>query len=304
MQIFTDSRCLEHQAPPGYPETPSRLAGILGRLRRDQEVIEAGIHAVSEQAILAVHSGGYLRRLERAVERGDGLFDSADNPLSAGTLRAALGAVAATLHATDRAATGHAAFAAVRPPGHHAERETAMGFCFFNNAAIAAEHLLAAHGLARVAVVDFDVHHGNGTQHHFAARGEVFFASLHQWPFYPGTGAAHEVGEGAGHGTTLNLPLPARTADAGYLAVFEETLLPAISAFAPQALVISAGFDAWRGDPLGGMSLSEEAFRQFGRLLGGWAQSHAGGRLVAVLEGGYDLEALPELVVAFLEGVG
>lgn len=304
MRVFTDSRCLLHAAPPGYPEQPARLKGILARLRAEHEVSEAGAHSAARRAVGAVHSEAYLGRFERAVRRGDGLLDSADNPLSAGSWEAAWGAVEATLHAADWAAGGRRAVAAVRPPGHHAEAETAMGFCFFNNAAVAAEHLRAAHGCERVAVVDFDVHHGNGTQHHFYDRADVLYASLHQYPFYPGTGAAEEAGSGPGLGATLNLPLPAGTGDEGYAAQFDDRLVPALRAFAPQALVLSAGFDAWRGDPLGGMRVSAEAFRDWGRQLGAVADAVAGGRVLAVLEGGYDLEALPQLVSSFLAGLG
>ena len=302
MRVFTDSRCLLHAAPPGYPEQPARLIGVLSRLRRQHEVVEAGPHAGASSAVAAVHSEAYLGRFERAVRRGDGLLDSADNPLSAGSWEAAWGAVEATLHATDWAAGGRRALAAVRPPGHHAESETAMGFCFLNNAAVAAEYLRAVHGCARVAVVDFDVHHGNGTQHHFYRRPDVLYASLHQYPFYPGTGAAEEIGMEPGVGATLNLPLPAGTDDAGYADAFQARLLPALRSFAPQAMVLSAGFDAWRRDPLGGMRVSSEAFQEWGRWLGSIAAEVAGGRVVAVLEGGYDLDALPELVMAFLDG--
>jgi acetoin utilization deacetylase AcuC-like enzyme len=194
-------------------------------------------------------------------------------------------------------------FAAVRPPGHHAERDLAMGFCFFNNAAVAAEHLRAGHGLERVAVFDFDVHHGNGTQHLFEDRGDVFYASTHQYPFYPGTGAAAERGRGAGLGATLNVPLPAGTGDPGYEAAIRDQVLPALRAFAPQALLVSAGFDAWRNDPLGGMAVSAAGFAAWGRWLHELAAETSQGRLLAVLEGGYDLAALPDLVASHLAGL-
>jgi DNA-directed RNA polymerase specialized sigma24 family protein len=171
--------------------------------------------------------------------------------------------------AADRAAAGCAAFAAVRPPGHHAERHVAMGFCYFNNVAVAAEHLLAAHGLARVAILDFDVHHGNGTQHLFEERGDVFYASAHQYPFYPGTGAAAERGRGAGAGATLNVPLPAGCGDAEYEVAFAERCCRR-SSFAPEALLLSAGFDAWQADPLGGMRVTRGRLRATGGS--GWAR--------------------------------
>ena len=195
------------------------------------------------------------------------------------------------------------AFAAVRPPGHHAEADQAMGFCYFNNAAVAAEHLLRRHGLERVAIVDFDVHHGNGTQHLFEERGDVLYVSLHQYPFYPGTGAAAETGIGAGRGATLNLPLPAGSGDDAYSQAFDRQVVPALRRFAPQLLLISAGFDAWQGDPLGGMRVTLDGYRRWGELLAGVAERHCGGRSVSLLEGGYDLGSLGELVEAYLAGL-
>jgi acetoin utilization deacetylase AcuC-like enzyme len=191
----------------------------------------------------------------------------------------------------------------VRPPGHHAERALAMGFCWFGNAALAAERARRTHGIARVAIVDVDVHHGNGTQHLFEERPDVFYASLHQWPFYPGTGAAGERGRGAGAGTTLNLPLAAGSGDAEARAAVESELEPALARFAPELLIVSAGFDAWRGDPLGGLAWSGEWFGELGRRLADAAADSARGRVLAVLEGGYDLTALPRLTTTFLAGV-
>ena len=270
-RAFTDRRCLEHRAPPGYPEVPQRLTAVLAGVREaGWPVIEGGDHAAAAATVELLHDERYVRRFERAVERGDGLLDSADNPLSAGSWSAAWGAVSATLHAADwvAAAPGRVGFAAVRPPGHHAERDLAMGFCFFNNVALAAEHLRRAHGVERVAIFDFDVHHGNGTQHLFEDRGDVFYASTHQYPFYPGTGAASERGRGAGLGATLNVPLPAGTGDPGYEAALRGQVLPALRAFAPQVLLVSAGFDAWQGDPLGGHGGHRRRLRRLGELAG------------------------------------
>ncbi len=173
-----------------------------------------------------------------------------------------------------------------------------MGFCFFNNVAIAAEYLRRQHGVERVAIFDFDVHHGNGTQHLFAARRNVFFASVHQYPFYPGTGAQSEIGHGEGEGATLNVPLPAGAGDEEYREAIEGKVLPALRSFAPQVLLLSAGFDAWRDDPLGGMKVSKEGYREWGLRLGELAADCCEGRLLAVLEGGYDRLALPELLTA------
>jgi acetoin utilization deacetylase AcuC-like enzyme len=308
IRIFTTPACLLHQAPAGYPERPERLSGVLAHLaERGWPIEDAPPEPASgaREAVTALHEPEYVARFERAAARGDSLLDSADNPLSAGTWEAAWGAVAATLAATDWLASGRdrTAFAAVRPPGHHAEREVAMGFCFFNNAAVAAEHLRRRHGASRVAIFDFDVHHGNGTQHLFAERADVLYASTHQYPFYPGTGAAGERGIGAGEGFTLNVPLPAGTGDDVYAEAIRDQVLPALRRFAPEALILSAGFDAWQRDPLGGMRVTEEGFRAWGDWLRELAAEVCGGRVLALLEGGYDLEALPRLVEAHLEGL-
>ena len=306
-RVFTDPRCTEHRVPYGFPECPQRLESVLARMRRTWEVEEASPHAEGHDAILAVHESIYVEAFEQAVARGDGLLGSADNPLSSGTWNAARGAVDATLCAVDwvmDAGTDEAreAFVAARPPGHHAERELAMGFCFFNNIAVGAEYLIRMHGLERVAILDFDVHHGNGTQHLFEARADIHYSSVHQWPFYPGTGDAGETGLGEGEGATFNVPLAAGAGDEEYLRVFEERLLPALAAFGPEALLLSAGFDAWSRDPVGGMRVSGAAFGRFGVLLREFAGHHCGGRMLSVLEGGYDLQALPGLVAGYLSG--
>ncbi len=323
IRIFTSRRCLAHRAPGGYPERPERLSSILehlaaserfaGAVVEDPEGPDSGLDSeAAERAILALHDERYVARLRRAVERGDGLIDSADNPVSAGTWDAAMAAVETTLAAARWAAEGGGAgeprhaFALVRPPGHHAESDRAMGFCYFANLAVAVQHLRdapAPHGVERVAILDPDVHHGNGTQHLFEARGDVFFASLHQWPFYPGTGARAERGVGAGEGATLNVPLPAGTGDDEWLRALDEEALPALRAFAPEFLAVSAGFDAWRGDPLGGMRLSEAAFRGLGRRMGALAAAHTRGRSLTVLEGGYDVSSLGRLVEEYLIGL-
>jgi acetoin utilization deacetylase AcuC-like enzyme len=306
VKVFTHLDCLLHASPPGFPESPARLRRIVDRLRRDGlEVAECGDYEAVEEAVRATHEGRYVDRFRRAVERGDGLLDSADNPLSEGTWTSARAAVSATLSAADWgvAKAGRRAFAAVRPPGHHAEHATAMGFCYFNNIAVAADHLRRRHGLERVAIFDFDVHHGNGTQHLFEERGDVLFVSTHQFPFYPGTGAEGERGWGEGEGRTVNVPLPAGTGDNGYREAFERRVEPAIRDHRPQMLLISAGFDAWRYDPLGGMRVSQEAIADWGRRLAVLADELCEGRMLICLEGGYDLESLPGLVSAHLRAV-
>jgi acetoin utilization deacetylase AcuC-like enzyme len=306
IRTFTSARCLDHRPPRGFPERPERLSGILEHLRAlGWPVVEVpAAREPARAAVLAVHDAAYVERFERAAERGDGLLDSADNPLSEGSWEAAWAAVESALAAADAAvAGGGPTFAAVRPPGHHAERALAMGFCYFNNVAAAAEHLRLRHGVERVAIFDFDVHHGNGTQHIFEARADVLYVSTHQYPFYPGTGAVSERGVGAGEGATLNLPLPAHTGDEIYAEVIHGRVLPALRAFAPDVLLLSAGFDAWQRDPLGGMEVTEAGFAAWGRWLRDLAEEVCSGRVLALLEGGYDLASLPRLVEAHLRGL-
>jgi len=302
MRIFTDPRCLEHRPPAAFPEKPERLSTILDHLRGAGRRVEDAPRDddACRRAVTAIHPQGYVERFERAVARGDSLFDSADNPVAAGTAEGAWGAVAAVLAAADATAAGEASFAAVRPPGHHAEVATAMGFCYFNNAAVAAQYLLDRHGMERVAIFDYDVHHGNGTQHIFEERADVLYVSTHQYPFYPGTGAEAERGRGPGEGFTVNVPLPAGTGDDGYRGALDEVVLPALTDFAPDALIVSAGFDAWRDDPLGGMRVSEAGYAEWGRLLGEWAAEVCAGRALVTLEGGYDVAAMPALVEGHL----
>jgi acetoin utilization deacetylase AcuC-like enzyme len=306
MRIFTSDECLHHLAPAGFPERPERLQAILGQLERSGRPVERAAAAEGwRTAVERVHDAAYVTRFERAVERGDGLLDSADNPLSPGTFDAARSAVAAALAGADWVAggAGRHGFVAVRPPGHHAERALAMGFCYFNTAAVACEHLRSAHGVGRVAIFDFDVHHGNGTQHIFERSAEVLYASVHQYPFYPGTGAADERGIGPGVGATLNVPLAAGSDDQVYAEAIEEAVLPALERFAPEVLLLSAGFDAWQNDPLGGMRVTAAGFQQWSKWLAALADKVSEGRVLSLLEGGYDIPALPDLVEAHLKGL-
>ncbi len=306
MKVFTDQRCALHVVPFGFPECPARLDEILRGLRAaGHEIVDQGPHAGRDEAIESVHGADYPARFRRSVERGEGLFGSPDTPVGPGTWDAAVGAVDATLNALDWVASdvGRRAFAAIRPPGHHAERELAMGFCYFNNVAVAVERARRAHRMRRIAIFDLDVHHGNGTAHIFEDDPDVLYASTHQFPFYPGSGAADEVGVGAGRRATVNVPLPVGTGDDGYGRALDDVILPALEAHAPDLLLLSVGFDAWQGDRLGGMRVTADGFETWGRRLGTLADRVCEGRALAVLEGGYDLGALPELAIRFLKGL-
>lgn len=194
-------------------------------------------------------------------------------------------------------------FGLLRPPGHHAEAGHAMGFCLFNNIAVLARYLQKKHGIGRVMILDWDVHHGNGTQHSFEEDPSVLYISLHQWPFYPGTGAADERGKGKGEGFTLNCPLPAASSDRDYQHAFEKAIWPKVNAFKPEFVLISAGFDAHRSDPLGGMNLSEKCFHWMTLEIMAMAEKYASGRVVSLLEGGYNLSMLPICIAEHLKGL-
>lgn len=302
-RIFTGIDCMAHDAGYGFPESPARLEQILRGFDSSWDLTEVAEHDLLAGVLETVHEPRYLEVFRRAVARGDGLLGSSDNPLTRETWRSAASAASAAMSAAEWAATSDGeVFAAIRPPGHHAESRLAMGFCYFNNAAVAVEHLIHNHGFERLAVFDFDVHHGNGTQEIFYERGDVLFASTHQWPFYPGTGSAGETGRAAGEGKTVNVPLPAGTGDGEFLAAVRDRILPALRSHDPQVLVVSAGFDAWRDDPLGGMRLTEAGFADLGTLLRDFAGEVCSGRLISILEGGYDLEALSRLVRSYLRG--
>lgn len=307
LQIFTHPRCLQHRPPAGFPETPTRLESILSGLESGPwEIVERlADRDLAEQLVATVHDPLYVARFKLAVRIGAPVLDSGDNPLVADTWDTAWAAVEVTLAAADwmMAASDRKPFAAVRPPGHHAEHALAMGFCYFNNVAIAAESLRSRHGLERVAILDFDVHHGNGTQHLFDERSDVLYISLHQWPLYPGTGAASERGLGAGEGATLNLPLPAGTGDSEYGEAMKRRVVPLLREFSPGAILVSAGFDAWRLDPVGGMSVTLDGYTEWGAMIAEVADEVCGGRVMSLLEGGYDTSALSDLVRAYLTGL-
>jgi len=301
--IVTDEHFLAHDTGAGHPERADRLRAIYRWLdeRAAPEWIRVPSRAASAEELGRIHVPEHVERVAASAHLPHYAFD-ADTPVSARSFEAARRAAGGVLALVDAVMAGRVGngFAFVRPPGHHAERDRAMGFCLFNNVALAAAHLRAAHGLERVMVIDWDVHHGNGTQHAFYRDPSVLFVSTHQFPFYPGTGAAREVGSAEGEGFTLNLPFPAGYGDAQYVAAFADVVEPVARQFAPQFLLVSAGFDAHRRDPLAGMEVSEEGFAKLARILLRVARDVCNGRLVAVLEGGYDLQALTRSVAAVL----
>ncbi|MEO8585028.1 MAG: histone deacetylase [Acidobacteriota bacterium] len=299
--VYFDPVMLRHDTGPYHPETAHRLEVVVDTLRQDGRHIEAPeAPERTLKAVERVHDPGYVKRLAdvcASAPRGApgpfSLFDCPDNPISAATFEASLRAVSLTLAATDAVVAGRAAsvFVAARPPGHHALRSQAMGFCFLNTIAIAAKDLIEHHHVARVLVADFDVHHGNGTQELFWDDGRVAYLSVHRYPFYPGTGAADEVGTGRGRGWTKNVPLPKGAGDTAYAGGFAAALEALSERFRPEVVLVSAGFDAHGFDPIGGMRVSKEGFSWMTRALEEVAETFAGGRVVSLLEGGYDPEA-------------
>jgi acetoin utilization deacetylase AcuC-like enzyme len=294
---------LQHDTGAGHPERPARLTAIVERLKQQgllAKLAELKPAAAAVEWLTKVHTPAYVERVAKSCRAGVGYLDSGDTPVSTNSYDVALAAAGGVLCAVDAVMAGRVrnAFCAVRPPGHHALKERAMGFCLFNNIAIAAKYLQQKHKLAKVLIVDWDVHHGNGTQAAFYDDPTVFYFSVHQSPFYPGSGNAGERGEGKGRGFTLNVPLPAGSGDAQYKQAFAEKLRPAAAAFKPDFVLISAGFDAAKGDLLGRMELTPAGYAELTRLVKEIAQQHSQGRLVSVLEGGYNLEALAASVEA------
>ncbi|HYD49741.1 MAG TPA: histone deacetylase [Terriglobales bacterium] len=307
--IVIDRRYLDHHTGPGHPERPQRIAALIDLIE------DAGAHLARIEPrpaegdeLALVHDGAYVEEVAATRSRQHHSFDpdTPASPLSFDTACLAAGGVLSLIDAV-MAQEVRNGFAFVRPPGHHAERERAMGFCLFNNVAVGAAYLRRHHGLDRVMIVDWDLHHGNGTQHMFENDPGVLFVSTHQYPFYPGTGALDESGRRDGTGYTVNLPLPAGCGDAEYAEVFERIVVPIAHQYQPQFILISAGFDAHARDPLGGMNVTEAGFAAMTEQILAVAKDHAGGRCAAILEGGYDLDAIcasASAVLTRFEGQG
>ena len=291
--LFTHPDCVTHNPGPGHPERPERLKAVLAALDHSDFAALDRREApfATQEQIARVHDADFVAQLLDSVPESGMVRVDADTVMSSGSGNAALRAAGAVIAAVDAVLEGEAgnAFCAVRPPGHHAEPDHAMGFCLFNSIAVGAAHAQAVHGLERIAIVDFDVHHGNGTQTMTANRPGWLYASTHQYPFYPGTGSVREHGP---YGNIVNAPLASGEGSAEFRAAFEEVIIPALDRFRPRLLMISAGFDAHHRDPLASLELDEDDFAWATEGLADIARRHSRGRIVSLLEGGYDLNAL------------
>jgi acetoin utilization deacetylase AcuC-like enzyme len=295
------SQYLKHDTGAGHFERPERLVAIMERLHHSplfSDILQLEPRPAPLEALTRCHTAEYVRHVEEVCRQAPVLLDSPDTPVSRESYEVALLAAGGVLAAVDAVMAKEVtnAFCAVRPPGHHAERAQAMGFCLFNNIAIAARHIQAVHKFSRVLIVDWDVHHGNSTQHIFEEDASVFYFSIHQSPLYPGTGARFERGHGRGEGFTLNAPMNPGSTDGDYVKVFKEELRPAAESFDPDFVLVSAGFDADREDPLSSTQVTGEGFEKMTRLVMEIAADCCQERLVSVLEGGYHLPALARAV--------
>jgi acetoin utilization deacetylase AcuC-like enzyme len=289
-EIFT-----KHHPGPGHPESPARLLSIERRLKADglwDRLVSVPAREASEEEICAVHSPEYLKRV--AATEGRYVALDPDTAVSPDSYRAALKAAGGLCQLIEEVVTGKLdnGYALVRPPGHHAERDRAMGFCLFNNVAVGATFARRKLGLERVAIIDWDLHHGNGTMHSFWEDPSVLYFSTHQYPYYPGTGALQDIGAGAGKYYTISVPLSGGMGDGEFRAIFRGLLLPVLEQFSPQLILVSSGYDIYQGDPLGAMDVTESGFGDLMWELLQAAKKSCSGRLVAVLEGGYHLQGL------------
>ena len=305
--VVFDRRFADHSMGPWHPESPERVLALNRMLEEEAAgtFLPVDPRPATDEEIARVHERAYIDYL-RATAGRDSVFLDADTSTGPKTFETAILAAGGFIRLLDFILDGSVrnGFALVRPPGHHAEASQAMGFCFFNNVAVGAEHLIRTRGLRRVLVVDWDLHHGNGTQHAFYSRPDVLYFSTHQVPLYPGTGSVRELGDGPGRGYNLNVPLSAGKGDGDYLHIFRTILSPVASVYRPEFILVSAGFDIAAGDPLGGMMVSGEGFGLLTDALLDMAEESCPGRVAFVLEGGYNLDALREGVREVLRRLG
>jgi acetoin utilization deacetylase AcuC-like enzyme len=298
---------LKHDTGISHPERPERLEAICNQLRRSGcwgDLVHLEPSPATRETLALVHTSRYIAQLESACRQGPVALDP-DTVASPGSWEAALRAVGAMTLAVDQVLDGSldGAFCAVRPPGHHALADQAMGFCLFNNIAIGVRHAQRRRKVSRILIVDWDVHHGNSTQSIFYDDPTVLYFSTHQFPFYPGSGAQDEVGQGAGRGFTINVPLPSGAGDAELIEAFETQLIPHARTFKPELVLISAGFDAHQDDPLAELAVTEEGYAALTRIVRRIADESAKGRIISTLEGGYNLQALSASVEAHLRAL-
>jgi acetoin utilization deacetylase AcuC-like enzyme len=305
LHVYSDPASGRHVNQLARVEAPERfpaaLAGVEEAQRGGVPVEWRSCRLAEEEDLARIHTPAYLDHLRKLCESGGGYL-SLDTSFGPGSWEAACLASGAAIGAVESALSGEAAFAIARPPGHHAGGEYGMGFCLLNHAAVAAEYA-RSHGLARIAILDWDVHHGNGTQDVFYEDDRVLYLSAHQSPFYPGTGGAGEVGAGRGRGFTVNVPLPAGSGEDFYAAAFAGLFVPVLREFRPELVIVSAGYDAHAADPLGGMSLEAAAYGRFAARLASVAREVRAAPLALVLEGGYNLRALTESIAATMQGI-
>ena len=303
--IVLDKLYFDHDNGMGHPESQERLFAIVDMLRETrlfEEVVRIEPRDATKEEITLVHDPKYFDLIQ-STKGKIRVFLDPDTSTCPVSFNAAVRAVGGMLDATDKVMKGEVdiAFPLVRPPGHHAERNRAMGFCLFNNVAVGAAYASKVYGVKRILIVDWDLHHGNGTQNMFYDSSEVLYFSTHQYPYYPGTGSVNEVGVQNGFGYTINVPIHPGMGDKEYIKIFFEILKPVIEQYKPELILISAGFDTYFGDPLGGMSVSPKGFAQMTRFLKEMAESYCSGKLVLILEGGYNLEGLWESTKAVIE---